>query len=85
MSPSNVSFLQQINYSTHLVPEPVGGEVAAVLVADAVVPLVAGVVAALLPLAPVLALDGAGVRRVGRRAAVALPDVHLGAAGAVLA
>ena len=37
--------------STHLVPEPVGGKVAAVLVADAVVPLVARVVAALLALA----------------------------------
>ena len=36
-------------------------------------------------LAPVLTIDGAGVSSVGLGLAVALPDVHLGAAGAVLA
>ena len=73
--------------------------VAAVLVADAVEPVVRGVVPALQTLAPVLAWAGsrgsphsrpltcdlAGVVGVGRADGVGLPDVELHAAGAVLA
>ena len=73
--------------------------VAAVLVADAVEPVVRGVIPALQTLAPVLAWAGsrgspaaapltcdlAGVVGVGRADGVGLPDVELHAAGAILA
>ena len=73
--------------------------VAAVLVADAVEPVVGGVIPALQTLAPVLAWAGsrgsslpatptcdlAGVVGVGRADGVGLPDVELHAAGAILA
>lgn len=65
------------------VAEAVRVEVAAVLVADGVVPVAAG--AAVDALAAGLLVDGADVRGVGCRVRVCFPDVHFRAADAVFA